>query len=93
MQSLFDLIQKEKTPTKGTERGELLQFITDKINLERKGTKYKQVKIVFIATKLKGFSLWDIYYLKSVCTDSERRGGNFSRTFFGSLKVQNPDAF
>jgi hypothetical protein len=68
MEQLAPLLTKRRPTRKQTsERGELLQFFTDKINADRKGTKYKPLPVAAIAVKLAHLKLADLYYLKSVC--------------------------
>lgn len=69
-------------PSKGrgpTERGELLKYFSQKIGKP----------IGFVAMKLTGFKLPDLYYLKSTCDDAERRGTPWGKVFYGSIKIQN----
>jgi hypothetical protein len=79
----------DKAVSRVTERGLLLTEITDTINAERKGTKWKPVTIKQVAVKvghLKEIS--DLTFLLSICKDSKRRCGSFSKCFYGSLKVK-----
>lgn len=64
------------TKTRVTERGELLKYFAQKTDK----------KIPFIAFKLTGFKLSDLYYLKSLCDGEERRGEPWAKVFFGSIK-------
>ena len=79
--------EKEKKTIK-TERGELLEFFLEKINNERKGTKYKPISIKFLAVKLGYLSIKDLYYVKSVGLDYEHRHGSFSKYLFGATKIK-----
>lgn len=64
-------------PQKGkTERGELLKFFSQKTSKP----------IPYIAMRLTGVPTEDLYYLRSICIDYEKRGQPFSKCFFGSLK-------
>lgn len=81
--------EKDKTKkSRATERGDLLTYFTECVNKERDGTKYKKVRIPFIATKVSHLSTADLYYLRSSCDDARRRGYGWSKCFFGSLKVK-----
>ena len=81
-----------KPKSKDTERGELLKYFQGRVNTERVGTKYKQVSIAFIATKVAGLTLRDLYYIKSSCDDSNKNGYSWSKCFFGSLKPRDEKA-
>lgn len=48
----------------------------------------KRFDVSYIGYRLAHLKLNDLYYLKSVCEDSARRGFNWNKTFFGSLKVR-----
>lgn len=59
-----------------TERGELLKYFAGKLHLT----------IPRVAFHLTGFKLPDLYYMKSVCDDEERRGNIWAKVFWGSIK-------
>ncbi len=67
------MIKAEFKPstTKGSERGELIQFFVDNI-VDKKGKKYR---IAFIGMKLSHLQLPDLYFMKSCFVDIERRSG------------------
>lgn len=44
----------------------------------------------FLAIKIGHIPTEDLYYLKTVCLDSERRGYHFAPTFWSSLKIPKP---
>lgn len=69
-----------------TERGDVLDFFVREINVERQGTKYPPVSATLIAIKTSHLSLQDLYYMKSVALDNQRRNYSISKYFFGSLK-------
>lgn len=83
---LPDRYKKPVVKVKATERGDLLKYFTERINVERDGKKYKKVSIGFTARKLAHLSIQDMYYLKSTCQDASNRGYSWSKCFFGSLK-------
>lgn len=58
------------------ERGELLKYFAEKI----------KKPIGFVAMRLTGFSVKDMYYIKSICDQEERRGEPWSKIFYGSIK-------
>ena len=105
MEPLFNLlprsIKKAAKPVRSTERGDLLQYFLDTINSERRADKRKSLPFMVIAVKCTGLELKDLYYLKSICEDADRRGGwkdkdgnwhptSFGKVFFGSLKSREP---
>lgn len=69
-----------------SERAELVGFFTDKINSERKGTKFPRIRAAAINKKLaKRYptkSLHPLYALKSSCLDAEKRRIPFSAAFW-----------
>ena len=70
-------------------RTEPIEEIVSLINKERVGTKFKPVTPKFIAIKTAHLKTnQDFHYLISVGKDSKRRGGSFSKVFFGSLKIK-----
>lgn len=73
-------ISEFKLPTpeqsKKTERGELLKYFAGKINKP----------IGYVAMRLTGFAVKDMYYLKSLCDQEEKRGTPWGKAFFGSIK-------
>lgn len=80
----FKLPVLEKS--RATERGSLIEEMTNAINLERVGTKYKPMTLRAVAVKIGHIETKDLYYLLSICNDSKNRCGSFSKCFFGSLK-------
>lgn len=69
-----------------SERAELIGWFTDKINIAREGTKFKKLACRAIGVKLAHLSVFDLYAFKSQALDYEKRGGSFSKYFFGALK-------
>lgn len=53
-------------PTKAVnERGELMQYFLDTLNRSRSGTKWRPLRMGFIAKRLQGVPTNDLYSLKS----------------------------
>jgi hypothetical protein len=75
-------------PSRRTERGDLLTFFHQKINAARDGKRFRKLPISAIAVKLSLYSLNELYFLKSTCTDAERRGVPFSAAFWSAIKPQ-----
>lgn len=83
----YKISAPKKRKRKG-ERGDLLEYFTMKINIQRMKDGYAPIKISYIAFKVGHLKrLEDLYYLKSICEDAEKRGGIFSKVFFGSIKI------
>lgn len=80
MQSISLFTKLPEVKKKGSERGDLLQYFTDTIK-DRKGKPYR---IAYIAMRLSHLQVKDLYYLQSLCKQSN----NFERTFWGSLKAK-----
>lgn len=76
MEKIGKFIKPLEPKKRETERGELLKYFAGKI----------KKPIGFVAMKLTGFKLPDLYYLKSICDDGERRGTPWAKIFYGSIK-------
>src|ERR1700675_4387162 len=90
MEDLKGLIQNrfKHPPKPSSERGELLAYFRDGVNAGRDGVQYKKLHIGFIAKKLEGLELRDLYYMKSTIEQERRRGANFGKMFFGMLNYE-----
>lgn len=92
MKSLFDQLKDrkfEKKKKRASERGELIEYFTENINQGRKGTKYKPLTLRYIAVRIAHVSTPDLYHLKKICDT----GDSFSKVFFGSIRIKDPDDF
>lgn len=86
MDAIKHLLKQPPRPQpRSSERGDLLQYFTDRINERRKGTKFKPLTIRAIAVKLSHLGLRDLYYLKSVCDEAERRGYPWAAIFWKEI--------
>ena len=85
MQKLGEIeIKRQKTGEKN-ERTELLRYFFEK--LSPTWTKGKLTGGL-LGMRTHHLKLHDLKYIKSICEDSERRGGEFHVTFWGSLKAK-----
>lgn len=84
MKSLQQFLFQPKQTKANSERALITSEFVERINRERKGTKWKPVTPRAVAIKTAHLSLQDMYYFLSVCKQS--RSG-FSKCFFGLLKV------
>ena len=86
------VLKVRRNQTRETERGELLRYFTDAINKTRDGKRFKKFSIAAIAVKLSHLKqLSDLYYMKSIMEDIDRRNGPdaASKWFWWSLKRPN----
>jgi hypothetical protein len=92
--SVGDMLKTYTRPvTKITNQRQLvIKDFLDEINAERVGTKFPQIvgdRIPIFCMKVSHLSQFDLVAFLSICRDSKRRTGSFSKCFFGSLKVVN----
>lgn len=66
-------------------RLKMLDEFFRRINAERKAADMKEFPIQAIAVKTSHLSVEDMAYLLKMCSQSS----NFSKCFFGSLKIRN----
>lgn len=76
--NLFKMPEQGPKKDRKTERGELLKYFSQKTGKP----------IGYIAMRLTGFKLPDLYFLKSNCDSEERRGVPWGKVFWGSIKVK-----
>lgn len=93
MKSMTDLFGNYRiAPKKGVgggQRGALLQFFCEKLNPSRIATGYKPLNEKAIIRLLPFMNdIRSLFWLKSVCEDTERRGGSFSKKFWYIQKEQ-----
>lgn len=74
---------------RGTERTDMIAEIVDIVNKERFGTKFPKVSFITIYKKVEHLDDSSLRYTLSICNDAKRRTNNFSKCFFGSLKVKS----
>ena len=90
MESIKTLLEYKVKPDSRSERAALLDIIRNEINLERRGTVYKQLTPKIIAIKLAHIPTKDLYYLKGEAYDYQERKGSFSKYIFGAIKAAAP---
>ena len=89
MEHIATLFGERRLPpkkTKRTERGDLLEWFAVELNHDRDGVKYKKLTVGRMSYLLQHLNVRDLYYMKSVMIDTQRRGGNGSKYFWWSLK-------
>jgi hypothetical protein len=89
--NLFRRYVEPATPSRATERGELLKEFMDTINISRKGTKYPLMNIQTIGVLVGKIPTPDLYFLLSICKDAGKRhkkgySDGFSMKFFYEIK-------
>lgn len=72
-------------PSKDTERGELMQYFRQKLNVDRAKDGYPALTMPRMGKILESVPTKDLYYLKQVCDDAK----NFSKKFWWELKPEN----
>lgn len=78
-------------PRHRTERDYIISKFLHEINIERIGTKYKQLSFIALKMKLKKITnIHDLYILHSECVDFKNRYGTFGAKFFSALKPKTP---
>lgn len=87
----MDLFEKVEQKSKKTERGELLVYFCGKLNKGRAEKKLKPLTIPRVAFMLTRIPTKDLYYIKSVCDDFEKRGKPFGGLFWKLLKYGKSD--
>lgn len=80
--SRLPIESKEST---NSERASLIGTITDRLNAERDGKKYKKLSYAAIGFKLAHIPTKDLYYLIKICEDAK----NFSSHFWWSINPKN----
>lgn len=76
--SLLASYAPPSAPKRATERGELLKYFAGKLERE----------IRYVAFKVTGMKLDDLYFIKSACDSYERDGNPWSKGFHGMLKTR-----
>ena len=92
MEKIEDLFGKKWTEKafekqlkkRGSERDDLIGQFIEKINSRQRLEKKKEYLASFIAYKLSHLKVKDLYYLKSICEQSD----NWYQTFWGSIKIK-----
>lgn len=87
MQNIKDLFSNTRILTvsksRRTERGDLITSFTEKLNKDREGTKYKPLKVPFVASLLSKVSVFNLYRLHKECEEAK----NFSSLFWYKVNL------
>lgn len=84
MDSLFSIL-KDYTPSKAEGRKEIILKFAEKINLDRKEKKYKELPVAFFGMKMKHLDLWDLKIFYGSCCDAK----NFVSFWWWALDTKN----
>jgi len=84
MNPLFENYKIQEKRDIKSERAYLISQFVEKINLERKGTKFKDITPRIVAIKTAHLSISDLYFFLKSC----EQGDSFGKVFFGSLKIK-----
>lgn len=87
MRHIKDSLKRTMTKSKETERGELMQYFRQKLNMERNKDGYPVITMARMGKILEKIPTKDLYYLKRVCDDAK----NFSKKFWWELKPHDED--
>ena len=80
-------IKKALSNDRKTERGELMKYFCERINAERLRDGLAPITMGRMGKTLEKIPTKDLYYLKSVCDQTE----NFSKKFWWLLNPKNHD--
>lgn len=85
IKQLKDLFGNTRFSTAKSERGLLIEEFYNKLKGEWKGNS--PLSYGYLCFRVSHLKVPDLYYLKSICFDYERRGGIFAKCFWGSIKA------
>ena len=86
MEKIGNILKLPKKKQAPSERAELIGYITDTLNSERRGGKYPKLSYRRIGVKLAHLTVPDLYYIKSMFNDCQNRGYPCGKFFWGALK-------
>jgi len=78
MKHIAGQLKRSMADAKKTERGELMRYFLDRINLQRERDGYPKLTMGRMGKTLQSIPTKDLYYLKRVCDDAQ----NFSKKFW-----------
>lgn len=85
----YRVLPKKKGAGRGGEVGELLRYFCERLNPKRVKDGYKPLDEKAVAAILHAMMRkQDLFWLKSVCEDAEKRGYSFSKRFWYYAKQQ-----
>jgi hypothetical protein len=75
-------------PDKRTERGELMKYFLEQVNMARVADGFRAMSMGHMGKLLQKIPTKDLYYLKSVCDNSK----NFSKKFWWEINPKKHEA-
>jgi hypothetical protein len=78
---------------RATERGELMQYFMEKLNVARRRDGMPPLSMGRMGRMLVAIPTKDLYYLKSVCDDADKRNGldAFCKKFWWEIKPRKEE--
>lgn len=77
----------EKKLTRPSERGDLLDYFVDHLNVKQRSLGKREYSVKFIAIKVGHLTTQDLYYIKSRCNDDN----NWYAAFWSLIKTVDKD--
>lgn len=91
MEKIGNIIRIPKKKKAPSERAELIGYITDTLNAERRGGKYPKLTYRRIGYMVAHLSKQDLYYIQSQFKDCQHRGYPCGKFFFGAMKAKKEE--
>jgi len=85
MEHIGKSLEKKKAAEKKTERGELMRYFMEQLNVGRIKDGLPPLTMGRMGRLLVAIPTRDLYYLKSVCDDAANRGQSFSKKFWWEI--------
>jgi len=81
----------DKKKDRATERGELMRYFVQKLNVTRARDGLPPLTMGRMGRSLEAIPTKDLYFLKSVCDDAQKRGdvSSFSKKFWWEINPKN----
>ena len=91
MRTFGELLENREAPKVrkrgANERGDLLGKLFTRLEKSWKGKK--PLSLMYLAKKVKGFSLFDLYAYEKNCDEAERNGCNWAAIFWSGINKRN----
>lgn len=81
-----------KKRSRDTERGELMRYFMVELNKARRRDGLPPLTMPRMGKIVELISTENLYYVKSVCDDAAKRGGEFSKKFWWEVKLKYKDS-
>jgi len=87
MRHIGDSLKRTMDPSKETERGELMHYFRQRLNIDRTQDGFPSLTMGRMGKILEKIPTKDLYYLKKVCDDAK----HFSKKFWYELNPEKYD--